>query len=184
MYPTNTFVLCCIYMFMYVVCIFLESLASSLHERDFAIYSASCYSPHGRLAAKQLNAVMYTGDNIRSLWSMAFRDFSTWSLMMFVPVYFVFAAWTSGLAIPSGSFSPAIFLGSCIGRLSAHFLQHTAIVEKPDAGLYALLGAAGFFTGAGFRNWRFTLLPVYVRIFQPGPCRSDFSTHRAFLEVA
>lgn len=78
---------------------------------------------------------------------MAFKDFSLMSLMLFVPVYFVFAAWTSGLAIPSGSFSPMVFLGSCIGRLCAHLLQQTGIVQEPDAGLYSLLGAAGFFTG-------------------------------------
>ena len=90
----------------------------------------------------------YAGDNIRSLWSMAYQDFSIGSLLAFVPVYFVFAAWTSGLAIPSGSFSPMVFLGSCIGRLCAHLLQQTGIVTEPDAGLYSLLGAAGFFTGA------------------------------------
>jgi H+/Cl- antiporter ClcA len=81
------------------------------------------------------------------MWSMAYEDFSARSLMLFIPTYFLFAAWTSGLAIPSGSFSPAVFLGSCIGRLCAHFLAYSGIVEKPDAGLYALLGAAGFFTG-------------------------------------
>ena len=39
-------------------------------------------------------------------------------------------------------------LGSAIGRLFAHLLQLTGIVNEPDAPLYSLLGAAGFFTGA------------------------------------
>jgi hypothetical protein len=88
------------------------------------------------------------GDNIGSLWSVKYEDFSTPSLLLFVPVYFVFAAWTSGMAIPSGSFSPTIFLGSCLGRLYAHIVGRLGVVSDPDAGLYALLGAAGFFTGA------------------------------------
>ena len=91
---------------------------------------------------------MHAGDNIRSLWSVAYRDFSARSLAAFIPVYFIFAAWTSGLAIPSGSFSPTVLLGSCIGRLCAHVLQRAGVVPRPDVGLYALLGAAGFFTGA------------------------------------
>ena len=92
---------------------------------------------------------MLTGDVIRTFWSSRYDDFATASLALFIPVYFCLAAWTSGAAIPSGSFSPTILLGSAIGRLFCHLLRETGIVAEPDPGLYSLIGAAGFFTGAG-----------------------------------
>jgi H+/Cl- antiporter ClcA len=87
------------------------------------------------------------GENIRSLWSVHFQDYSPSSVFIFLAVYFVSAAWTSGLAIPSGNFSPTLLIGSCIGRLYGQLLYTCGLVEKPDAALYALLGAAAFFTG-------------------------------------
>jgi chloride channel 7 len=87
------------------------------------------------------------GENIRSLWTVHFRDYSSTSVFIFLIVYFFSAAWTSGLAIPSGTFSPTLLAGSCIGRLFAQLLSICGLLQEPDASLYALLGAAAFFTG-------------------------------------
>lgn len=99
-------------------------------------------------AANAAPTARAAGDVIRTFWSTRYDDFATESLALFIPVYFCLAAWTSGAAIPSGSFSPTILLGSAMGRLFAHLLRLFNIVRQPDAALYSLLGAAGFFTGA------------------------------------
>lgn len=88
------------------------------------------------------------GDNIRSLWTVRYEDFSLRALLTFAGAYFLSAAWTSGLALPSGSFSSTILLGSCVGRIFAHVVRHTGVIPDPDAPLFSLLGAAGLFTGA------------------------------------
>lgn len=88
------------------------------------------------------------GDNIRSLWTVRYEDFSLRSLVLFSAAYFFSAAWTAGLALPSGSFSSTILLGSCLGRVMAHLVRHAGIIPEPDAPLFSLLGAAGLFTGA------------------------------------
>ena len=43
------------------------------------------------------------GESIRALWTVHFWDYSPRGLAAFLAVYFVSAAWTSGLAIPSGA---------------------------------------------------------------------------------
>ena len=43
------------------------------------------------------------GESIRALWMVHFWDYSPRGLAAFLAVYFVSAAWTSGLAIPSGA---------------------------------------------------------------------------------
>lgn len=88
------------------------------------------------------------GDSIKAFWSTHYNDFDGTSLAIFICVYFVVFAWTNGVSMPTGSFTPTILLGSAMGRLFAHCLAMLGLVEEPDAGLYALLGAAGFFTGA------------------------------------
>eukprot|EP00892_Ulva_mutabilis_P003969 jgi/Ulvmu1/1944/UM012_0105.1 len=87
------------------------------------------------------------GENISSLWTVRFEDFSLHALVLFSVAYFCSAAWTAGLALPSGSFSSTILLGSCFGRIMAHLVQLAGVVPEPDAPLFSLLGAAGLFTG-------------------------------------
>ena len=87
------------------------------------------------------------GESIRALWSAHFTDYSARSIAAFLAYYYAAAAWTSGLAIPAGTFSPTLLIGSCIGRLFAHTLRATGLVAAPDGPLYGLLGAAAFFTG-------------------------------------
>jgi H+/Cl- antiporter ClcA len=45
-------------------------------------------------------------------------------------------------------FSPTMLMGAVAGRAFAHILAATGLVTTPDGPLYALLGAAAFFTGA------------------------------------
>jgi hypothetical protein len=88
------------------------------------------------------------GNSIKAFWSTEFSDFDATSLTIFVCVYFCIFAWTNGCSMPTGSFTPTILLGSAMGRLYAHCLYRLGLVQEPDAPMYALLGAAGFFTGA------------------------------------
>lgn len=88
------------------------------------------------------------GDNIRSLWTVRYEDFTLRALVLFAVAYFFSAAWTGGLALPSGSFSSTLLLGSCLGRIMAHLVRITGLIDEPDAPLFSLLGAAGLFTGA------------------------------------
>lgn len=104
--------------------------------------------------------------------------FSVPVLVIFLIVYFVFAAITSGIAVPSGLFVPQILIGATMGQLICQFeiyclnqyctdlsgFAHdttffqwayggyrVALAEcrMPDPGTYSIIGAAAFLGGSG-----------------------------------
>lgn len=58
---------------------------------------------------------------------------------MFGSLYFLNAAISYGLTMPTGLFTPSIVFGAVMGRLYAHCLTWMGVTEV-DPGLYALLG--------------------------------------------
>lgn len=69
-------------------------------------------------------------------------SFSPRSLGIFLSVFYMFACWTYGIAVPSGLFVPSLLAGAAYGRLCvmiAHWFNFP--VGAPD-GMFALIGAA------------------------------------------
>ena len=62
-----------------------------------------------------------------------------------MPLYFASAAFTYGIAVPSGLFIPCMMMGAGLGRFCGELL-HTLHADV-DPGVYALVGAAGMLGG-------------------------------------
>ena len=85
-------------------------------------------------------------DSIRNLLSSGTQhEYSTLSLLVYLPLIFALSVITYGISVPSGLFVPCILIGSCYGRLvgKVMYSQDSHIQE----GTYALLGAASFLGG-------------------------------------
>jgi len=97
-------------------------------------------------------------------------------ILIFVAIYFILAAMTSGAWIPSGLVLPMMIMGACVGRLCGiasirilgealyhrealpwvpevqnliRVLDHQQVVNPQDAGVLAMVGAAAFMSGSG-----------------------------------
>ena len=68
------------------------------------------------------------------------------TLAAFVPLYFLSAAFTYGIAVPSGLFIPCMMMGAGLGRLSGELIRAMGS-NAADPGVYALVGAAGMLGG-------------------------------------
>lgn len=91
---------------------------------------ASLFTVSYSTSIKQL--LHFTGDD----------SFSPRSLAIFFSVFYVFACWTYGIAVPSGLFVPSLLAGAAYGRICvmiAHWYEFP--VGAPD-GMFALIGAA------------------------------------------
>eukprot|EP01137_Pigoraptor_chileana_P000061 Opistho-2@35606 len=82
----------------------------------------------------------------------SFYMFSGGTLATFGILYFFLALITSGIAIPGGLLIPMLLIGATLGRGIGTFVNQ--FIKKPlnqtliDPGSWALLGAAGFWTGS------------------------------------
>lgn len=91
---------------------------------------ASLFTVSYSTSIKQL--LHHTGDD----------SFSPQSLAIFLSVFYLFACWTYGVAVPSGLFVPSLLAGAAYGRICvmvAHWFNFP--VGAPD-GMFALIGAA------------------------------------------
>ncbi|GAM18800.1 hypothetical protein SAMD00019534_019750 [Acytostelium subglobosum LB1] len=70
------------------------------------------------------------------------------ALLMFFTFYFLFAAYTAGCGISSGTFVPMIVIGAAYGR-AVGVIVRLIVQNDPrvDPGAYALMGAAAFMAG-------------------------------------
>jgi len=68
------------------------------------------------------------------------------TLAFFVPLYFLSAAFTYGIAVPSGLFIPCMMMGAGLGRLCGELIRAMGN-DAADPGVYALVGAAGMLGG-------------------------------------
>ena len=92
-------------------------------------------------------------------------------------MYFVAAAFIYGVAVPSGLFIPCMLIGGGYGRLIG-VVVHTYISTEADAGIYALVGAAGMLGGVTHMTISLTAIivevaPLYSR---PAPAPSYHHT--------
>ncbi|EFA81710.1 chloride channel protein [Heterostelium album PN500] len=69
------------------------------------------------------------------------------ALLLFFLFYFLFAAYTAGCGISSGTFVPMIVIGASYGRAIGVIVQHIFGYSTIDPGAYALMGAAAFMAG-------------------------------------
>uniref|UniRef100_K3W4Y1 Chloride channel protein n=1 Tax=Globisporangium ultimum (strain ATCC 200006 / CBS 805.95 / DAOM BR144) TaxID=431595 RepID=K3W4Y1_GLOUD len=91
---------------------------------------ASLFTVSYSTSIKQL--LHFTGDD----------SFSARSLVIFFSVFYVFACWTYGIAVPSGLFVPSLLAGAAYGRIFVMVLHwYEFPVGAPD-GMFALIGAA------------------------------------------
>ncbi|GAM18690.1 hypothetical protein SAMD00019534_018650 [Acytostelium subglobosum LB1] len=69
------------------------------------------------------------------------------ALLVFFLFYFVFAAYTAGCGISSGTFVPMIVIGAAYGRLVGLIMHMVVKNHEVDPGVFALMGAAAFMAG-------------------------------------
>lgn len=91
---------------------------------------ASLFTVSYQTSMKQL--LHFTGD----------ASFSPLSLCMFFSVFYVFACWTYGIAVPSGLFVPSLLAGAAYGRLCVLILHTINFPVGAQDGMFALIGAA------------------------------------------
>ena len=85
--------------------------------------------------------------SVRSLFHDPPGSFDPYTVTLFFFAYFILAAWTYGLAIPSGLFIPSILIGAAWGRLVGIGVAHLIPSAHIDPGKYALIGAAAMLGG-------------------------------------
>jgi chloride channel 7 len=85
--------------------------------------------------------------SVRSLFHDPPGSFDPFTVTLFFFAYFILAAWTYGLAIPSGLFIPSILIGAAWGRLVGIGVAHLIPNAHIDPGKYALIGAAAMLGG-------------------------------------
>ena len=68
------------------------------------------------------------------------------SLIWFTVIYFFFACWTYGIAVPSGLFVPSLLLGASVGRLFGECVAGFGWADS-QPGVYSLIGAAAVLGG-------------------------------------
>ena len=85
--------------------------------------------------------------SVRSLFHDPPGSFDPYTVTLFFFAYFILAAWTYGLAIPSGLFIPSILIGAAWGRLVGIGVAHLIPNAHVDPGKYALIGAAAMLGG-------------------------------------
>eukprot|EP01060_Flectonema_neradi_P019968 TRINITY_DN2747_c0_g1_i1.p1 TRINITY_DN2747_c0_g1~~TRINITY_DN2747_c0_g1_i1.p1 ORF type:complete len:898 (+),score=144.63 TRINITY_DN2747_c0_g1_i1:45-2696(+) len=73
-------------------------------------------------------------------------EFDTLSLIFFGVAYFLFSCYSCGLKLASGIVIPMLVSGGVMGRLIGKFIYHH-IDSSQHEGVYAVLGAAGYFAG-------------------------------------
>lgn len=91
---------------------------------------ASLFTVSYQTSMKQL--LHFTGD----------ASFSTMSLCMFFSVFYLFACWTYGIAVPSGLFVPSLLAGAAYGRICVLILHSIGFPVGAQDGMFALIGAA------------------------------------------
>ena len=68
------------------------------------------------------------------------------SLVWFTVIYFFFACWTYGIAVPSGLFVPSLLIGASVGRLYGEVVAGWGWSDS-QPGVYSLIGAAAVLGG-------------------------------------
>ena len=87
-----------------------------------------------------------SGINIIKLLFRKSTEFDTTSLLIFGITYFLFSCYSCGLRLASGIVIPMLVTGGVMGRLMGKFIYHY-IDSTQHEGVYAVLGAAGYFAG-------------------------------------
>ena len=89
------------------------------------------------------------------------------------------AVFIYGVAVPSGLFIPTMLIGGGFGRLIG-VMVHTYISADADAGIYALVGAAGMLGGVTHMTISLTAILVEVtkqHILHTGPSHTVTFVH-------
>ncbi|CAH0477915.1 unnamed protein product [Peronospora belbahrii] len=74
-------------------------------------------------------------------------SFTPFSLCMFFVVFYMFACWTYGIAVPSGLFVPSLLAGAAYGRICVMFVHYLDFPVGAQDGMFALIGAASMLGG-------------------------------------
>ncbi|CAH0518277.1 unnamed protein product [Peronospora belbahrii] len=96
---------------------------------------ASLFTVNYATSMKQL--LHFTGDD----------SFTPFSLCMFFVVFYMFACWTYGIAVPSGLFVPSLLAGAAYGRICVMFVHYLDFPVGAQDGMFALIGAASMLGG-------------------------------------
>ncbi|KAH7724780.1 Protein CLH-4 a [Aphelenchoides avenae] len=98
---------------------------------------------------------LFCGEEFLTTWTGPYGDFSIFTtLSCFIVTYFLLAALSSTLPVPSGIFGPTFTLGAAIGRIVGELIAawYPEGLRGPDdlqiyPGVYAVVGAAAFCGG-------------------------------------
>ncbi|KUF99602.1 hypothetical protein AM588_10009871 [Phytophthora nicotianae] len=91
---------------------------------------ASLFTVNYATSMKQL--LHFTGD----------ASFTPFSLCMFFVVFYIFACWTYGIAVPSGLFVPSLLAGAAYGRICVMIVHYLGFPVGAQDGMFALIGSA------------------------------------------
>ncbi|CEG36884.1 chloride channel family [Plasmopara halstedii] len=69
-------------------------------------------------------------------------SFTAFSLCMFFVVFYIFACWTYGIAVPSGLFVPSLLAGAAYGRICVMIVHSLGFQVGAQDGMFALIGSA------------------------------------------
>ena len=91
-------------------------------------------------------------DLIGNLFTPGMYDlYDPWELLVFLVVYFVLALLVLGSALSAGFVLPTLIIGASFGRLCGmcvnNWFKSSLNHQLVDPGMYAMIGAAGFWTG-------------------------------------
>ncbi|RLN92863.1 hypothetical protein BBJ28_00022243, partial [Nothophytophthora sp. Chile5] len=115
--------------------------------RDLAgAYSDSLsrfYCPEGQFNdLASLMTVSYATSMKQLLHFTGDASFTPFSLCMFFIVFYIFACWTYGIAVPSGLFVPSLLAGAAYGRICVMIVHYLGFPVGAQDGMFALIGSA------------------------------------------
>ncbi|KAI9981920.1 hypothetical protein PInf_009703 [Phytophthora infestans] len=110
---------------------------------DYSDSLSRFYCPEGQYNdLASLFTVNYATSMKQLLHFTGEASFTPFSLCMFFVVFYIFACWTYGIAVPSGLFVPSLLAGAAYGRICVMIVHYLGFPVGAQDGMFALIGSA------------------------------------------
>lgn len=110
---------------------------------DYSDSLSQFYCPKGQYNdLASLLTVNYATSMKQLLHFTSTSSFTPFSLGMFFVVFYIFACWTYGIAVPSGLFVPSLLAGAAYGRICVMIVHSIGFPVGAQDGMFALIGSA------------------------------------------
>ena len=118
--------------------------SSRVHNASHMFITAPCKEENQFSASASL--FWNPGETVIKLLFRKHDSMDLASLITFVAIYFIFSCFSCGMMISSGIVIPMLITGGGIGRLYGRLITQY-IDDTQHDGVYAIIGAAGYFAG-------------------------------------